>query len=433
MSNKFKAPLNIKQMGNIDQDANINIYIEDYAYTYLQQYVKAGNYNERLAFLIGKLIKEDNKNIILISGAVNTKYTQHNDGIINITKETWNYVYDQIEKYFNGLEVMGLMQSQPGYGSYLNEKYISQFRNNFNKLYQVYLLCDPIENLNSFYIFDKMRENLEAIKGYFIYYEKNNAMNDYMIDNKEIKASNSSSDQIEKQEPPEITIRKRQFDRVQKSNNDQKKIVNMLASLSAVLFLICFIMGTGLVQNEDRISKLESQLKALNNSYKELSENNKIESVFSFSDSASANANKNNNNSSPEKNLTPKIIKDINNNKSQEDNLSNVVSDSSFSLDKEKNKDKDNKLLDNSLDNLTKPELESELKSNNKNKTNGQHESKLNNKSDSTKTYVVKDGDTLSLISQKFFGNTSMVDKIIKINNMDDADKIYVGKVLKLP
>ena len=77
MSDKFKPPLNIKQMGNIDQDANINIYIEDYAYTYLQQYVKAGNYNERLAFLIGKLIKENNKNIILISGAVNTKYTQH--------------------------------------------------------------------------------------------------------------------------------------------------------------------------------------------------------------------------------------------------------------------------------------------------------------------------------------------------------------------
>ena len=148
MGDKFKVPLNIKQIGNIDPNTNINIYIEDYAYTYLQQYIKAGNYNERLAFLIGKLIKDDDKNIILISGAVSAKHTQHNDGIINITKETWNYVYDQIEKYFNGLEIMGLMQSQPGYGSYLNEKYVLQFRNNFNKLYQVYLLCDPIENLN---------------------------------------------------------------------------------------------------------------------------------------------------------------------------------------------------------------------------------------------------------------------------------------------
>ena len=38
---------------------------------------------------------------------------------------------DQIEKYFSGLEIVGLMQSQSGYKNYLNEKYVSQFKNNF--------------------------------------------------------------------------------------------------------------------------------------------------------------------------------------------------------------------------------------------------------------------------------------------------------------
>ena len=92
-----------------------------------------------------------------------------------------------------------------------------------------------------FHVFDSMRENLNPIKGYFIYYQKNDAMNEYMIENKEAKQI-ISEDDTQKEEPPEITIRKRQFERIKKNNSDQRKIVNMLASLSAVLFLICFII-----------------------------------------------------------------------------------------------------------------------------------------------------------------------------------------------
>ena len=43
----------------------------------------------------------------------------------------------------------------------------------------------------------------------------------------------------EKDETPEILARKKQFERVQKTNYEQKKIVNMLTSLSIILFLIC--------------------------------------------------------------------------------------------------------------------------------------------------------------------------------------------------
>lgn len=379
---KFKTPSNIKQVGNIDEE--IKIYVEDYAYTYLQQYAKAGNYNERLAFLIGKNISEGDENIILISAAVYSKYTNRADGILNLTSETWNYVYDQIEKYFKGLEVVGLMQSQPGYGTYLNDKYVCQFRNNFNKLFQTFLLCDPIENSNVFHIFDQAREKLEPVNGYFIYYQKNDAMNEYMIANKEIKQV-ISEDEVEKEEPPEITIRKRQFERIKKSNSDQKKIVNMLASLSAVLFLICFIMGTGLVQNEDRISKLETQLQSLNSSYKQFAQSDRSAAVFSEQ--------------------SPQIIKDI----EIKDEVSQISCSPSFNFEEE-------------IDDVSEP-IKEVVK----------NVDPQENKNIVPKTYTVKCGDSLSAISKKFFGNSAMIDKIMELNNMSDPDKIYVGKVLKLP
>ena len=90
------------------------------------------------------------------------------------------------------------MQSQPGYGTYLNNKYVCQFRNNFNKLFQTFLVCDPIENLNVFHVFDSVRENLNPIKGYFIYYQKNESMSEYMIANRDARQKPNSEHELSK-------------------------------------------------------------------------------------------------------------------------------------------------------------------------------------------------------------------------------------------
>lgn len=48
-------------------------------------------------------------------------------------------------------------------------------------------------------------------------------------------------------------------------------------------------------------------------------------------------------------------------------------------------------------------------------------------------TYTVKRGDTLSEIAQTYLGTTKRADEILKLNNIDDADEIYAGRVLKMP
>ncbi len=40
MEKKFNLPANLKQIGNINPDMKLKIYIEDYAYNYLKQYAK---------------------------------------------------------------------------------------------------------------------------------------------------------------------------------------------------------------------------------------------------------------------------------------------------------------------------------------------------------------------------------------------------------
>lgn len=48
-------------------------------------------------------------------------------------------------------------------------------------------------------------------------------------------------------------------------------------------------------------------------------------------------------------------------------------------------------------------------------------------------TYQIQSGDTLFSISRAFYGDGSMVDEIIRLNNIEDINKIQVGDVLRLP
>jgi LysM repeat protein len=48
-------------------------------------------------------------------------------------------------------------------------------------------------------------------------------------------------------------------------------------------------------------------------------------------------------------------------------------------------------------------------------------------------TYIVKTGDTLSKISQTFYGNWSGVDAIAKANGITNVNLIYPGMTLSIP
>lgn len=50
-----------------------------------------------------------------------------------------------------------------------------------------------------------------------------------------------------------------------------------------------------------------------------------------------------------------------------------------------------------------------------------------------TQSYPVQKGDTLYSICMKLYGNTSNMETIIELNNLESADDIYYGKNLLVP
>ena len=280
----YMLPTNIKQIGSIGD--GIRIYMEDYVCTYLNQYAQAGGYDERLALLVGKYLLIDGYPILFVNGAIQGKYTAERDGLLYFTDQTVAYAEAMIAEFFEGMEVVGWMQTQPGYGIFLNQQYAAYHFREFPKVNQVMFVVDPLENVNAFYTYNDDRTALTEVRGYFIYYEKNTNMHEYMLSNKAAEAEFTAK-QASYTEPgqaqwigsspfgegpaPEEVIRRRQKERtVKKSAKEQRKTLNLLVSMSAVLFMVSFVLGAGLVQSQNRLESMETQILQLNAAYRNL-------------------------------------------------------------------------------------------------------------------------------------------------------------------
>jgi LysM repeat protein len=383
---KVDFPRNIKQIGSIG--SNKKIYIEDYVFTYLNEYANAPESSEKLALLVGNNIVIDGIETLFINGAIKGEFVKKENDINIFTDEFWIYAKMQIKEYFADCEIVGLMQSQPGYGLYLNMNYSNYFMNNFTYKHQVLFLLDPLEKMNCFYIWDDEQKDLIESTGYFIYYEQNENMHEYMINNPISKYKVKNTTQKGNiAENKKTEVRFVSEERTKRVFNEQKKLINMLISLAAVLFLICFVMGAGLMQNEDRITALEKDLSqvsyAYNNIMGQLRQDN-AQSVFAAQQDVEQIVEPkatiiNENMSTPTVTLIPDT-----------DSISNNVYDE----------------IDNMIDD------------------------DVNN---NTITYEVKEGDTLGYISQRFYGDSSMVTHIMELNNIEESDMIYLGQVLTLP
>lgn len=413
MSN-FEIPSNIKQIGSISD--GMRIYMEDYVYTYIQALSSSYENNEVLAVLIGRYLTIDSAPVLFINGCIEGKYCIEDGGILTFSEKSYDYILSEKDKYFPKTDIVGWVQSQPSYGTYLNSLYKKYHFNNFKKEYQVLFVTDPIQKLNCFYAYNDEMTQLEEIKGYFIYYDKNKNMHEYMIDNKDenlklkdklaiytddndIKGAKHMSEKDEKRRkaPTEAQVRTRQAVRKRKTRYDQKRTVNMLAALSAIMFLISGVMGAGLVKSEERIAILEQNLSALNTAYRNISAS--MEETQAAFLEQSEQKNNSAENSVPSSENTPKE-------QTAETPAAEVLAKASPS-----------EAPPSAAPAETTPPTQAP-----------QTESRA-----IPESYIVQKGDNLLYISKKFYGSENMVEKIMEVNNMDNPDTIYFGKKLILP
>ena len=296
----FDTPARVKQMGGVE--SKIKIFMEDYVYTYLYQYGRSGGGKEKLAVLVGRHYVVNGQETVVISGTIQAKETVQENGAERFTDKTWEHIGEQMQKYFKGMSVVGWVHCQPGFGAFLMAKDEGFHREYFKEKWQVLYVLDTVDKLDTFYICNEDGTGLRQARGYFVYYDKNREMQDYMLENSMVKPKEAQVEEEqeiaavlmeewrERRKPTQEErldaaqdIRRVLKKREQAAKQAKKEHDRLLAAVSCVLCVVCVSLGIAMWQSLDRLQMVEQELMAMQNSYQTLAEDFagvKVQSVF---------------------------------------------------------------------------------------------------------------------------------------------------------
>jgi nucleoid-associated protein YgaU len=202
--------------------------------------------------------------------------------------------------------------------------------------------------------------------------------------------------------------------------------MNLMAGLSAALFVICFVMGAGLIQNRNRISIMQNDITQLNTAYRNLfvqmssdgtaqvfaaqpdDPDGTVPAQFGLNEPAVPQP-------SPT-GAAPDGTAGV------PDNYVPIVNTSAdYPDDDEIPSGTD---MDETADGSPNGNIPDEILV--VDETSPEEETL-------PEAYTIQPGDSLIEISLRFYGNTSMMDEILALNGIANADKIISGKTIALP
>ncbi len=472
--NNLKLPKNIRQVGKPGE--KIKIYVEDYVITYINQIARESTDKQRLAVLLGKNGKNKEDTVAFINGAVEAKEVVVQEDQVVFTSEIWTQIYDEIGQYFHNTEVVGWFLTRPGKSLGINDKITKVHVDNFPGTDKALFIMDPLDHDEAFYIYrqgELMRQD-----GYYIYYERNEDMQNYMVDHKSGESTEQQAGnaflkkkeeimercQAQKKEGGKIALfsklgtaasKKRENTENEKKENtilaseektgENEKIPDeekgnrfsgdlykgmKRASSLVVTFAILFALIFGFTQLNRRQTQEVS-----NSSGTDMIPVDVAEGDLKAEDEAADNAVADNDgtvNDPQAAAVDASASRDISGN-----------SDVMDSQDVSGNTDEsvDGGTSGQNTSDGADTQSDTDLSEENGNRTDVADAQTTANNTGETEVpvqnvirqYEVREGDTLAGISEKFYSDYKYIELIQEMNQIEDPDMIYPGMMLNLP
>lgn len=388
----IRRPKNIKQIGDVSSDKKI--YIEDYAFTYINSIAYNSPQEEQAGVLLGELAKEGNERCVFVKGVIKAALGDTSDTGIYFNENIWNKIYSDTEKYFPDLSVVGWFAVMPEVTdermARLKKLHLDNFAGNMKTLY----LVDTVEKEEHFYLYEN--GTLKRQKGYVCFYERNYEMQEYMLERSEKKSCEDASD--------DRVIRNiRNVIREKEELKKQRKSGSFMYGVSAFLVVVIIVIGINLMNNYEKMKRLNQSVDNLMN---QLEGNERGGQDGDDKDVHDAEA-------SGDISVDGDAIK-VN-------RLSGDVyplEENSTSDKTERETESDNKAASETTQAISESETDASVSS---------------VKTDSYSMYTVKQGDTLMGICKRYYGTTTKYQEVMQYNGLDDSDMLYIGQQIKLP
>lgn len=426
---KLDLPKNVRQIG--EPEENRKIYIEDYVITYLKRFAKEEALNSRIAVLLGDSERMGGIPYLFIKSAVALKDLEYSEGGIPFTDEVWAEVYSTIKEYFPAQDILGWFLSVPGYPMELDPGLAKIHVNYFGGVDKVLMVAEPTDGDEDFFAYENGR--LTRQKGYYIFYERNEAMQRYMIDT----GDGESIDDREQFEDRAIKSF-RAIVQEKKDLSGQKRVMTFLYTASTFLVMVVLVIGITLINNYEKMEGLEMALsdisRALENQEaaagagmengadgSELSD----AAVEASSAAAETEAGDTSESSAGDSEDAADGADGADADASADDTASQTADSASGDTAQTKGPAEENSGESAQVQEPAEEVTDEEAAS----------ETAVEDTSENTapETYTVQQGDTLLKISRKIYGRDDQIDAICSLNGIEDSDHILVGQKLLLP
>lgn len=390
-----EIPRNVRQIGSIS--GGPKIYVEDYVDTFFGQ-ISDQPEEIRGAFLIGEIEGDGHPEYIYINGAIQMYELNRDGNAFQITEETWKNAYEDCKRYFGNATIVGWFVSAPGLPVEINDELIRTHEAAFPDSDSIFVMRDLREKEDYFYV-NKFHDLLK-MSGYYVYYEKNPAMQNYMIASRR-KNGLTVSESVEDRAARNF----RNLIRTKGELEDQKQSIHFVRIASSFLILVMLVMGITMMNNYDKIRTVQKSLETLTEFAQSEQQVKKV---------------------SVDRTPSVGLKKDLEQRAAEGKEIKESSQRSDDQEIHSKKKDTDS----------AKPEQKNdwqEERAGISEKKWGESNPEESGEGSQGDIYIVRKGDTLLSISKKIYGTDEHISSICKMNGLKENDFIYVGQKLILP
>ena len=402
---KIELPKNVRQIG--DPEDRRKIYIEDYVITYLRRLAGEETLNSRVAILLGHTEQMDGLPYLFIRGAVGLKKLEYAENGIPFTDEIWAEVYGAMKEYFADLDILGWYLSLPGYPMELGPELLKIHVNYFGGVDKVLLVSDSSDEAADFFAYENGK--LTRQRGYTIFYERNEAMQRYMIET----GDGESIDEKEHFEDRAIKSF-RTIVQEKREASGQKRVMTFLYMASTFLVMVVLVIGITLINNYEKMTGLETALRELTDSL----EQQDTELKAAYADLGQAEDGTAQDGTAAEENRVGTTVEDAESDgktsapeQADSADLAEATEEADNAADSQ---EQGNTQAESADDTAAAPATSEAVTS-------------------TPESYTVRKGDTLLKISRQIYGRDDEIDAICSLNGIEDSDRILEGQKLLLP
>lgn len=393
-------PKSVRQIGCTK--GNRKIYIEDYVMSFVRQLAKQAQDDEAAGVLLGRTQMHKGIKYLFVSGMVRIHSFEERTNDC-FSHDMWTNIYTDIKENFTDVEIVGWFYTKSEMPTECNERLRTIHGKNFGGGDKILFLYEEAEGEEALYV--SVSGVMEKQPGYYIYYEKNPEMREYMV---KCQSGQKSMEQIEDTATQSIRSVLQAKKGLPDSapplyHSQEKKETKHSFGMGAVVVILALILGFTALKNQDAFEAVSSRIETIKEnmggSKQDDTGKTEVETIGSGL-SVSGTAVTNEQNVATHSAIQPTTQAEP-----------TPVPQPTTTIEP--------------TPTATKQPAAARIKAKKK-------ETEVS-VTQEFHYYIVQKGDTLSQISEKFYHSSLQSDKIKTYNNLDSEDKIWEGQKLKIP